>query len=301
MAGDNTVYNVPFRAPALPYAPQVYNQETFEQFNNVLRIYFNQLDNALRNAMAVQEPYELQVAKGQIAGASTLYKFGTNPDVDSAEETIWSTGGNYPWPAAAFTAFISSSSAADANASTGAKTVTVEGVDENYAVQTVTVNMNGQTQVQLGDASGWLRINRIFVATSGSGGTAAGTIYVANSGGSSGVPTGITYGHIVQGENQSQLAVYTVPAGFTLYVDDVTFTAAIAIANKNVTAKFVTRDFGSNTFRTRFIQTLQSNLLVLPLRYPLALAEKTDIECRAFSDTTNVEVGASFQGVLIAN
>ena len=29
--------------------------------------------------------------------------------------------------------------------------------------------------------------------------------------------------------------------------------------------------------------------------------EKTDIECRAFSDTTNVEVGASFQGVLIAN
>ena len=82
MAGDNTVYNVPFRAPALPYAPQVYNQESFEQFNNVLRIYFNQLDNALRNAMAVQEPYELQVAKGQIAGASTLYKFGTNPDIN---------------------------------------------------------------------------------------------------------------------------------------------------------------------------------------------------------------------------
>ena len=301
MAGDNTVDNVPFRAPALPYAPQVYNQETFEQFNNVLRIYFNQLDNALRNAMAVQEPYELQVAKGQIAGASTLYKFGTNPDVDGTEETVWSTGGNYPWPAAAFTAFISSSSAADTSAGTGAQTVTVEGVDENYAVQTVTVNMNGQTQVQLGDASGWLRINRIFVATSGSGGTAAGTIYVANSGVSSGVPTGVTYGHIVQGENQSQIAVYTVPAGFTLYVDDVTFTAAIAIANKNVTAKFVTRDFGSNTFRTRFIQTLQSNLLVLPLRYPLALTEKTDIECRAFSDTTNVEVGASFQGVLIAN
>ena len=261
MAGDNTVYNVPFRAPALPYAPQVYNQETFEQFNNVLRIYFNQLDNALRNAMAVQEPYELQVAKGQIAGASTLYKFGTNPDVDGTEETVWSTGGNYPWPAAAFTAFISSSSAADTSAGTGAQTVTVEGVD----------------------------------------GTAAGTIYVANSGVSSGVPTGITYGQIVQGDNQSQMSVYTVPAGFTLFLDDVTFTAAIAIANKNVTAKFVTRDFGSNTFRTKIIQTVQSNLLVLPFNYPLGIAEKTDIECRASSDTTNVEVGASFQGVLIAN
>ena len=301
MAGDNTVYNVPFRAPALPYAPQVYNQESFEQFNNVLRIYFNQLDNALRNAMAVQEPYELQVAKGQIAGASTLYKFGTNPDINSAEETIWSTGGDYPWPTAAFTAFISSSSAADTSAGTGAQTVTVEGVDENYAAQTVTVSMNGQTQVQIGDASGWLRVNRIFVATSGSGGTAAGTIYVANSGVTSGVPTGITYGQIVQGDNQSQMSVYTVPAGFTLFLDDVTFTAAIAIANKNVTAKFVTRDFGSNTFRTKIIQTVQSNLLVLPFNYPFGITEKSDIECRASSDTTNVVVGASFEGVLIAN
>jgi len=301
MAGDNTRYDVPFRAPALPYAPQVYDQESFEQFNNVLRIYFNQLDNALRNAMAVQEPYELQVSKGQIAGASTLYKFGTNPDVNGTEETVWSVGGDYPWPTAAFTAFISSSSTADTSAGTGAQTVTVEGVDENYAAQSITVSMNGQTQVQIGDASGWLRVNRIFVATSGSGGTAAGTIYVANSGVTSGVPTGVTYGQIVQGDNQSQMSVYTVPAGFTLYLDDVTFTAAIALANKNVTAKFVTRDVGSNTFRTRIIQTVQSNLLVLPFQYPLSIAEKTDVECRASSDTINVVVGASFQGVLIAD
>ena len=90
MAGDTTKYDVPFRAPALPYAPQVYDQESFEQFNNILRIYFNQLDNALRNAMAIQEPYELQVAKGQIAGASSLYKFGYNPDINGTEETVWS-------------------------------------------------------------------------------------------------------------------------------------------------------------------------------------------------------------------
>jgi len=81
MAVDNTRYNVPFRAPALPYPPQVYDQESFEEFNKVLRIYFNQLDNALRNAMAVQEPYELQVSKGQIAGATSFYKFGFNPEL----------------------------------------------------------------------------------------------------------------------------------------------------------------------------------------------------------------------------
>ena len=55
MAVDNTKYNVPFRAPALPYPPQVYDQQSFEEFNKVLRIYFNQLDNALRNVMLVQQ------------------------------------------------------------------------------------------------------------------------------------------------------------------------------------------------------------------------------------------------------
>lgn len=293
--------NLDFVAPQLPTPPQGYDQQSFEQFNNVLRIYFNQLDQALRDAMAVQEPYQLQVSKGQVAGASSEYKFGFNPDVNGTEESIWSHGGDYPWAAAAFTAFISSSSTADTSAGTGAQTVTIEGLDENYAAQSVTVNMNGQTQVQIGDASGWLRVNRVFVATSGSGGTAAGDIYVAVSGVSSGVPTGATYAKVVAGDNQTQQAIYTVPAGFSFYTDDVTFTAAISLANKNVTASFVTREFGSNTFRTRLIQTLQSNLLRVPFDFPLAIPEKTDVECRAFTDTTNVEIGASFQGVLIAN
>ena len=103
------------------------------------------------------------------------------------------------------------------------------------------------------------------------------------------------------GDNQTQQAIYTVPAGFSFYTDDVTFTAAISLANKNVTANFATREFGSNTFRTRLIQTLQSNFLRVPFDFPLAIPEKTDVECRAFTDTTNVEIGASFQGVLIAN
>ncbi len=300
MAVDNTRYDVPFRAPALPYPPQGYDQQAFEEFNNVLRLYFNQLDNALRNAMAVQEPYELQVSKGQVAGASSLYKFGYNPDINGTEETVWSQGGDVVWPAAAFTAFISSSSTADTSAGTGAQTVTVEGLDENYAVQSVTVSMNGQAQVQIGDASGWIRINRAFVATAGSGGTAAGTVYIAATGVSSGVPTGTIYASITDG-NQTQMAVYTVPASHTLYLDDLIFTAAISQANNYATVKLNTRDFGSNVFRTKFINVLQSNELIVDFEFPLAIPEKTDIECRAVTSNTNNQIGASFQGVLIAN
>jgi hypothetical protein len=300
MAVDNTRYDVPFRAPALPYPPQGYDQQAFEEFNNVLRLYFNQLDNALRNAMAVQEPYELQVSKGQVAGASSLYKFGYNPDINGTEETIWSQGGDVVWPAAAFTAFISSSSTADTIAGTGAQTVTVQGLDENYATQSVTVDMNGQTQVQVGDASGWIRINRAFVATAGSGGTAAGTVYIAATGVSSGVPTGTIYASITDG-NQTQMAVYTVPASHTLYLDDLIFTAAISQANNYATVKLNNRDFGSNVFRTKFINVLQSNELVIDFEFPLAISEKTDIECRAVTSNTNNQIGASFQGVLLTN
>lgn len=300
MAVDNTRYDVPFRAPALPYPPQGYDQQAFEEFNNVLRLYFNQLDNALRNAMAVQEPYELQVSKGQVAGASSLYKFGYNPDINGTEETIWSQGGDVVWPAAAFTAFISSSSTADTIAGTGAQTVTVQGLDENYATQSVTVDMNGQTQVQVGDASGWIRINRAFVVTAGSGGTAAGTVYIAATGVSSGVPTGTIYASITDG-NQTQMAVYTVPASHTLYLDGLIFTAAISQANNYATVKLNTRDFGSNVFRTKFINVLQSNELVIDFEFPLAIPEKTDIECRAVTSNTNNQIGASFQGVLLTN
>jgi len=292
--------DIDFVAPRLPTPPQGYDQQAFEQFNNVLRIYFNQLDQALRDAMAAQEPYELQVSKGQVTGASSLYKFGYNPDINGTEETVWSQGGDVVWPAAAFTAFISSSSTADTSAGTGAQTVTVEGLDENYAVQSVTVSMNGQAQVQIGDASGWIRINRAFVATAGSGGTAAGTVYIAATGVSSGVPTGTIYASITDG-NQTQMAVYTVPASHTLYLDDLIFTAAISQANNYATVKLNTRDFGSNVFRTKFINVLQSNELVIDFEFPLAIPEKTDIECRAVTSNTNNQIGASFQGVLIAN
>ena len=50
MAIDTTNYGVAFRAPALPYAPEEYDRQQFEQFNNVLRLYFSQLGTAMRNA-----------------------------------------------------------------------------------------------------------------------------------------------------------------------------------------------------------------------------------------------------------
>jgi hypothetical protein len=72
----------------------------------------------------------LAVSKGESNGYETVYKFGYNPDVNGAEETIWEVGGNTPWPDTAFVAYVNN--AADANGGTGANKVRIEGLDADY-------------------------------------------------------------------------------------------------------------------------------------------------------------------------
>ena len=52
--------------------------------------------------VGTSEVFELQVARGQIPGHTSLYKFGFNPDVDNALETVGSQGGLYSVPVFGF-------------------------------------------------------------------------------------------------------------------------------------------------------------------------------------------------------
>ena len=283
-------------APALPTAPVDYQKGYLDRFNNILRLYFNQLDNALRNAVATAVPYNLRVAEGQITGATSLFKFGFNADVDTTEETVWTEGGDLVYPAAAAEVYISSSDVNDVSpGGTGVRTIKVQGLDANYLEIEEDIALNGQTQVIT--TKEYLRIFRAYVLTAGSNGASAGTVYVGTTGATAGVPP-VVYASFGTA-NQTQMATYTVPASKTLYVDDITFTSAISAVNNYATVKFVTRAFASTAFRTKFIQVMQSNSNVSPFNYPLSIAAKTDIECRALTSNTNNQVSAAFQGVLI--
>ena len=244
------------------------------------------------------EHTELAIARGFTKGHRSLYKFGYNPDVNSEEETVWAQGGNMTYPTSAVTMFVSSTSVNDANGGTGANSILIQGLDENYDEIEETVFLNGQTQVATQLA--YLRVYRAFVTLAGTGGTSGGTIYIGSSGATGGVPNTTVYANLSFG-NQTQMAAYTVPAGYTLYLDDINFTAALSTANKTATCSFVSRTFGSNVFRTRFINVLQSNQLITKFEYPQPFPEKTDLECRVTTNTTSNAIGASFQGVLIKN
>ena len=283
-------------APALPTGPETYSRGYVDRFNNILRLYFNQIDNALRNAVANTVPYNLRVAQGQVSGATALYQFGVNADVDITEETVWSEGGNFTYPGAAGEVYISSSDTNDiATTGTGVRTIKVQGLDANYLQIEDDIAMNGQTQVVT--TKEYLRILKAYVLTAGSNGGSAGTVYVGTTGATAGVPPTVyaSFGD----SNQTQMAVYTVPASKTLYIDEIAFTAAIASATNSATVKLKTRENATNAFRTRFIQVLESNTTVAPFTYSLAIPAKTDIECRAIATTNNNQISASFEGVLI--
>lgn len=246
----------------------------------------------------IYEHTDLAISKGHTKGHRTLYKFGYNPDVNGDEETVWSQGGDFPYPTSAVTMFVSSTSVNDTNGGTGANSIIIQGLDENYDEIEETVLLNGQTQVATQNS--YLRVYRAFVTLCGTGGTSGGIIYVGSSGATSGVPNTTVYANLHLG-NQTQIAAYTVPAGYTLYLDDINFTAGLSQANKTATCTFRSRDYGSNVFRTRLINVLQSNQLITKFEYPQEFYEKTDLECRVSTNTINNAIGASFQGVLVKN
>jgi hypothetical protein len=243
------------------------------------------------------EPFELQVARGMIAGHKPLFKFGLNADIDSTLETVWSQSSLYVYPTTAAVMKVSSTSADDAAAGTGARTVLVAGLDADYNEISETVTLNGQTAVLT--TNSFLRVFRAYVVTAGSGGTAAGTLYVGAGTVTSGVPATV-YAAIEIGDNQTVMAMWTVPAGYTLYIYRGTFSAASNNAAQYVLGKFMVRPFGG-VFRNAADITVNSNVFGYDFEIPLAVAEKSDIEARAIAlSGTNFYVTASFEGIYVA-
>ena len=169
------------------------------------------------------EPFELQVARGQISYHKTIFKFGFNSDIDNSLETVWAQGGLYSHPSSASTMTVSSSSTADTSAGTGARTVEIFGLDADYNEVSETITLNGQTAVTTTNT--YLRMNRAIVRSAGSGEQNAGVIYVGTGTVTAGVPAN-KYATIAVGDNQTLMCVWTVPAGYSAYLTQTDVTVA---------------------------------------------------------------------------
>jgi len=242
------------------------------------------------------EPFELQVARGQIQAHSLVTIAGYNSDVDQSWEMITPVG-NLSYPAAALQMTVSSADADDTSAGTGARTVLITGLDANYAVISETVTMNGQTAVTT--TNSFLRINAMLVTTAGTSLANEGIIYIGTGTVTSGVPATI-YNVIAAGFNNATSSQYTVPAGYTGYLAVARIGLAQDAGTTLITAR--TRFVGTNGIAlTGPLIVTNNGISTIEFPYPIAIAEKTRIQGEAIGGAVDNEAAGFFELVLIKN
>lgn len=243
------------------------------------------------------EPFDLQVARGQIQDHTAIIVFGYNPDVDTAEESVWPDGGTVPHPTVASVLKISSSSANDTSAGTGARTVYLEGLDGNYAVISETITLNGQTAVNT--VHSYLYVNSFYVLTAGSGGENAGNINAGTGVVTSGVPA-VLYDIIATGYNNRITGHYCVPAGYTGYMVEGLFSAGQASGSTAVTG-FLKQHGPDGILRVGAVSTVNNSSAVFMFQPPYVIPEKNCVGATAIGTASNNAVSSYFNIILIKN
>ncbi len=251
-------------------------------------------DSITRNGRI--EPFELQVARNQITAHTeqNVFAYGTTPATANLFRTVWENMATteYVFPGSALTMQLVSTAAGDT------ATITIVGLDANYNAITESLVLNGTTNVPT--VNQYFRINNMFVS-SGSTTNPTGVVTLTNS--------TVVYAQINTGVfngttsslGQTQMAVFTVPAGYTFYGQRF---GAYSSFNGN-SANYTTYRAVTNSaagVQKLIVQTPFNTTYEVHRTYPLPYAEKTDLRWQiASSAATAATVSINIGGVLIKN
>lgn len=242
--------------------------------------------------------YYLEVSRGNIAGHERKNKAGHNNDVDTLTdpEDMWDAGGTWVAPTAARVHSIVSTSILDTSAGTGARTVTIQGLNGSYVYTTETVSLNGT--VPGNTVNSYVIIDYMFVATAGSLATAQGVITATAA-----VDLTVT-AQINVGDNQTHMAIYQIPASTKGYLNRVAFGMTQATAGSNCECHLMTKTDGGVWLvrRVVFLNNSGNSQQTIEIRPPLEVQAKTSIKLRIFSvSASNTQVEGGFDLTLIAD
>lgn len=245
--------------------------------------------------MAIIDWGAVWIAGGNVPDAFLVNKFGRNPDIDSGTvpEDFWYGGGTYTgFPtAAAETMQAFSSSASD----TG--TLTLNGLDENWNLTTRTVTLNGTTPVTVSGGPMW----RMHSANYNTGNPTTfnlGTITVRHA-----VTQANVFCQVPIGVSQTNVGGYTVPAGYTGYVTNIS--ASIRGAGGSgvrIDGSLWIRGFGAGPRLRRPFSAADTISYSEPISGGLVLSEKTDIMPRCtFASANNIDATYRYEVLVLKN
>jgi len=232
------------------------------------------------------EPFDLQVARGQIYGHSTVNIYGFQVSVTTTNIPAWEVAGAYTYPASAATMKLASS--VNTGADLSGTTILITGLDANYNVITESLALTGTTAVDT--TKSFLRINSMQVTA----GAPTGTITLKNAAGSA------TYAQINPSIGRSQAAIYTVPAGYTFYLSRIdAYTSANGSSADWVQYRNVATS--STGVTTLSQQAPFTNWYHAQRVMPRPFAEKTDIQLQAKTSANTYAVSIAAEGYLVKN
>jgi len=159
-----------------------------------------------------EKDFLIEVAAGKVSGAKLIHGEGYNPTLQNGVyEQVQSTSGYglSIYLQAATTVRVAAGSAADSAASTGAREVTIEGIDSNGDLLEEAVATAGGSASSSTSASFW-RVTRAWVSATGTyGGSNTGAVVVENTAGTQNLI------EIDAEQGISRLAGFSIPTGYT--------------------------------------------------------------------------------------
>jgi len=241
----------------------------------------------------VPNDYLLSVARGKVSGAQPFGAYGEITTGGAASGLLWPNG-VFTFPAAAGVQMrVVSTSAADAAAGTGARTIDLHYLDADLAEQVETVTLNGTTPVNT-VATNIRFIQCMHLVTFGSGKAAAGNISATN------LAASENYGYIAAGKLRCSSSLRMVPAGKRLMIDSfygggVSGTAAAAVTLHLATPTFDGHDFTvDNLFMPLNAGAFQDMSSGLRIGCPLSFTAGQSVGMTYTTDKAATVVGSWF-------
>ena len=233
--------------------------------------------------VGTSEPFELQVARGQIPGHQFVHRMARVPEMsNNATGTLWDVNDTvYPWSAWDTAGVISIARASTSDAD---KDVTLVGLDADYNEFTETVTLT--------DVSGNTSTNsfkRIESARMNGTSVNVGDVTVTKG--------GTVVAKVNAGVGQSLMGIYTVPAGYTAFLHQGVMTIK---TGGDATGTFYYRVPGDR-FLIGHTFEVASSEYHYGFTSPFAVPEKSDIDVRASVRTNNSIVTSAYDLTLIRN
>lgn len=261
--------------------------------------------------------YRLELAKGNISGHTHVHKFGNARDFDTGDGAVTVHGladdgtaweqMNYVYSTTADIDSLSSDNAGDG------QVIEIQGLDTNWDLTTQEVTLNGTTRVALGTA-----LIRVFRMKNLGATDNAGNIFcfvnTADTTPADGVPDDATKIRAIihAGDNQTLMAIFTIPNGKTGYMDSFYASThggskATAYDIELLTRNNTATPSGVGVFQLKHTSALRetgSSEFRYEYHIPERIAAKTDIEMRAAAEAagvTEASISAGFDLILVDN